>query len=161
MIMDPDLLRYLPHRPPMLLVDKLMMVRNNQAETRIEIKISSSFYVEGKGVPAWIGIEYMGQTAATIAGYQLNSGALEPHLGLLLGTRKYHAEVEWFELGDTLSVRCKEQGAMQGTLATFQCEIVRINSAIDVIPEEGNVLATANLTVYRAPAGGATIEVTD
>ena len=63
----------LPHRPPMLLVDKLIKVEADRSETEIVISSHSSFFVEDLGVPAWIGIEYMGQTAATIAGYQLQA----------------------------------------------------------------------------------------
>ena len=135
----------LPHRPPMLLVDKLIKVEADRSETEIVISSHSSFFVEDLGVPAWIGIEYMGQTAATIAGYQLQAGNLEPHIGLLLGTRKYNCKKEWFSPGSTLQVRCQELNAMGGNVATFQCEIFEVNRESN--GEE--TIAQANLTVYR------------
>ncbi len=129
----------------MLLLDKLIKVEENQSETEIEISRHSSFFERGLGVPGWIGIEYMGQTAAAIAGYQLQSGTLEPHIGLLLGTRKYVCEKEWFSPGSILRVRCKELNAMGGNVATFQCEIIEVDPNNHI--EE--VVANANLTVYR------------
>jgi len=134
----------------MLLLDKLIRVEANQSEAEIKISRSASFFEKGFGVPAWIGIEYMGQTAATIAGYQLQSGTLAPHIGLLLGTRKYTCGKEWFSPGSILRVRCKELNAMGGNVATFQCEITEVDPENNV--EE--VIAKANLTVYRT----ATIE---
>ena len=64
----------------------------------------STFFVKEKGVPAWIGIEYMGQTAALIAGYQQQRGLTGPHLGFLLGTRRYASRTEWFEPDRVLRV---------------------------------------------------------
>ncbi|MBX2867272.1 MAG: hypothetical protein KTR18_01245 [Acidiferrobacterales bacterium] len=142
---QPDhLYRYLPHRPPMLLLDRLLDVQSTCSEAAIQITSDSTFYIPHKGVPAWIGIEYMGQTAAAIAGYQLEAGTLAPHVGLLLGTRKYRAAIEWFAPGTDLRVRCNERGVMPGGIATFQCEIALIEAS-----QSESVVATANLTVYR------------
>lgn len=129
----------------MLLLDKLLDVQSSCSEAAIQITTDSSFYEPGKGVPAWIGIEYMGQTAAMIAGFQLEAGTLEPHTGLLLGTRKYRSTMEWFPSGANLRVRCNELGMMPAGIATFQCEI----ALIDETRQSENTVATANLTVYR------------
>ena len=126
----------------MLLIDQVVTVKNDRAEAMVEITSSSSFYVEDFGVPAWIGIEYMGQTCATIAGVQLQQGALEPHVGMLLGTRCYQTNQQWFAPGAKLTIRCQQSAAMQGTLASFQCEIF---SATE------QAIASATLNVYRKP----------
>lgn len=131
----------IPHRRPMLLIDEAESISGSYSSSRIHISESSSFFVTGKGVPSWIGVEYMGQTAAMIAGYQLEQGQVEPHVGLLLGTRKYSATQAWFEPGTTLTVSCEELAVVGQGLATFHCEI----------KNGEQLLASAKLSVFRKP----------
>lgn len=140
-MIDPQLLSLIPHRPPMLLLTRAVVVSNNASVAEIDISTESSFFVAGKGVPAWIGVEYMGQTAAMIAGFQLQQGEVEPHVGLLLGTRKYQTKVAWFCESETLQVTCKELAVVGQNLATFLCEI---NSK-----QTGELYASAKLSVFR------------
>lgn len=133
----------IPHREPMLLLSSVCELGDNFSTAEIIISKSSSFFMPGKGVPSWIGIEYMGQTAACIAGYQLQQGNVTPHLGLLLGTRKYEAFTAWFNEGDVLLVSCKEIAVVGEELATFQCEIRNKNGGV--------LYATAKLSVFRKP----------
>lgn len=133
----------IPHREPMLLLSSVCELGDNFSTAEIIISKSSSFFLQGKGVPSWIGIEYMGQTAACIAGYQLQQGTVTPHLGLLLGTRKYEAFTAWFNEGDVLLVSCKEIAVVGEELATFQCEIRNKN--------DGVLYSTAKLSVFRKP----------
>src|SRR5690606_25202514 len=101
---DPGLLDLIPHRPPMLFIDRVVELGTTFSRAEVDINETASFYIDGRGVPAWIGIEYMGQTAALIAGYQQRQGLVGPHLGFLLGTRRYTARTEWFEPGSVLQV---------------------------------------------------------
>ena len=133
----------IPHRGPMLLLGSVVDVGEKSSSSEINISRDSSFYIEGKGVPSWIGVEYMGQTAALIAGYQLKQGAVTPHLGLLLGTRKYEAFTAWFKEGDELHVSCQEVAVVGEQLATFLCEIRD--------KKDRALLATAKLSVFRKP----------
>lgn len=133
----------IPHREPMLLLSSVGELGNNFSTAEIIISKSSSFFMQGKGVPSWIGVEYMGQTAALIAGYQLQQGTVTPHLGLLLGTRKYEAFTAWFKEGDVLLVSCKEIAVVGQELATFQCDIRN--------KSDGVLYATAKLSVFRKP----------
>ncbi len=133
----------IPHREPMLLLSSVCELGDNFSTAEIIISKSSSFFMQGQGVPSWIGIEYMGQTAACIAGYQLQQGTVTPHLGLLLGTRKYEAFTAWFHEGDVLLVSCKEIAVVGEELATFQCEIRNKN--------DGVLYSTAKLSVFRKP----------
>lgn len=132
-----------PHRESMLLLNRVVEVDNNSSVSEITISVASSFFVTGKGVPAWIGVEYMGQTAALIAGYQLQLGAVTPHVGMLLGTRKYEAFVPWFREGDVLLISCKEIAVVGQELATFMCEIRNKSNGV--------LCATAKLSVFRKP----------
>lgn len=141
--MTEALTRLIPHRPPMLLLHRLVSVSGTSSVAEIDITPDVPFFSAGKGVPGWIGIEYMGQTAALIAGYQLQQGMVEPHLGMLLGTRKYTAHKPWFLPGVILQVSCQEVAVVGQELATFACEIRdKLSGQID---------AEARLSVYRRP----------
>lgn len=139
---DPQIKQLIPHREPMLLINELLEVGQESSVSRVIIDAETPFADE-QGVPAWIGLEYMGQTAALIAGYQQREGLCEPHLGFLMGSRRYKTNVARFVLGHTLRVRC-EQGALVGeSLATFNCTITDETG--------GEQLANALLSVYRRP----------
>ncbi|RZA02411.1 MAG: 3-hydroxylacyl-ACP dehydratase [Moraxellaceae bacterium] len=138
-----SLYELIPHREPMMLLGSIASVGEKSSSAEIVISPASSFYVEGKGVPSWIGVEYMGQTAALIAGYQLKQGITTPHIGLLLGTRKYEAFSAWFNVGDVLIVSCQEFAIVGEQLATFLCEIHN--------KKDRTLLATAKLSVFRKP----------
>lgn len=140
---DPRLYSLIPHREPMLLIDRVIDLGDNFSKAEIFIDSNSSFFEPGKGVPAWIGIEYMGQTAALIAGYQLEQGKVTPHLGLLLGTRKYQTNIDWFAEGDLLHVHCTEVAVVGDQLANFLCEIYRQSDQM--------LCATAKLSAFRKP----------
>ena len=93
------------------------------------------------GIPSWIGLEYMGQTAALIAGYQRREGLIEAHLGLLLGTRRYQTEVEYFTAPQQLLISCRQAALVGESLANFDCTIQQADTA--------QVLAHASLSVFR------------
>lgn len=139
---DNDILRYLPHRPPMLLVNRLLEVSQTHAIAKVFIDEQTPF-ISDRGVSAVIGIEYMGQTAALIAGYQLEQGLTEPHLGFLLGTRAFSIEQDYFLPNQSLIVECREKALVGDSLATFDC-IIRLDS-------ESEVIAKASLSVFRKP----------
>ena len=136
-----DVKSLIPHREPMLLISKVLELGGNFSAAEVIVSSSSSFFQLGKGVPNWVGVEYMGQTAALIAGYQLQSGTVAPHVGLLLGTRKYEAFVPWFTEGVRLRVSCNEVAVVGQELATFMCEIHN--------QETGDCYARAKLSVFR------------
>lgn len=126
----------------MLLIDRLVSVSQNSAEALVEITMASPFIIDQK-VPAWIGLEYMGQTAALIAGFQQREGSCEPHLGFLLGSRSFITKVAAFELGQILLVRAQEAAVVGKSLATFKCTIEDRKTQA--------VFAEAMLSVFRKP----------
>ncbi|NVK56210.1 MAG: 3-hydroxydecanoyl-ACP dehydratase [Alteromonadaceae bacterium] len=141
---DSRLYDLIPHRPPMLLINKVLDVDERSSSSLVRIDESSSFFEKEHGVPAWIGLEYMGQTAALIAGHQLQQGLVSPHLGFLLGTRAYKAECSYFTKGE-YTVRCEEKAVVGDGLATFDCFIENYNETSQTI----KCLATASLSVFR------------
>lgn len=139
---DPAILELIPHRPPMLLIDRLHQVQDTCSSAWVYITERSSFYEAGLGVPSWIGLEYMGQTAALIAGHQVKMGKADPMIGFLLGTRLFQAECDYFPLNAKLFVTCQEKALLGTEMATFDCKIY------DESPD-GHCLVTASLSVYR------------
>lgn len=140
---DAEILELIPHREPMLLINQLVAVSAKRSEALVLIDQNTPFFIEDQGVPAWIGLEYLGQTSALIAGYQQREGFTQPHLGFLMGSRKYQTSVANFELGDSLRVVCEEAALVGESLATFNGTI---SSELS-----GRVLATAMLSVFRRP----------
>lgn len=140
---DPRLYELIPHREPMLLVNRLLEVNDVSAEAMVLIDEQTPFFEKDKGVPTWIGLEYMGQTSALIAGYQLQKGAVEPHLGFLMGSRKYQTSSSYFQADKALRVHCQEAVLVGDSLATFNCIISDYDS--------GDEIASAMLSVFRRP----------
>jgi len=142
MLVDEKILEYIPHRSPMLLINHIVNVEKTESKATVVISKESSFFNSKKDyVPSWVGLEYMGQTAALIAGYQLEQGMTEPHLGFLLGTRNYSVTTSGFEAGVILEVVCKEKAVVGDGLATFDCSIF--------IQGQDAAVAKAGLTVFR------------
>ena len=139
-MIDKEIFNLIPHRPPMLLLNRIRKVGTNYSEAEIDIHENSTFLTE-YGVPSYVGIEYMGQTAALIAGYQKQQGELEEHLGFLMAVRFYHCQSDYFKINQTLLINCQEQAVVGNTLATFACEIK------DKITDKK--LAEAQLSVFR------------
>lgn len=140
---DPELFALLPHRPPMLLLDKVLAVDSQNASASLTIQPEDPFYLPGLGVPAPIAIEYMGQTAALIAGHQKKTGMLEPHLGFLLGSRKFEQHIEYFTAGQELVVQVDEGTIVDQSLANFNCRVFDNSTQA--------LLCQATLSVFRTP----------
>ena len=140
---DPEILELIPHRPPMLLINRIASLAKTRSSAIVNIDHESPFYEAGLGVPSWIGLEYMGQTAALIAGFQLREGICQPHLGFIMASRAYKASLDYFTQGAQLLVSCEEVAVVGDTLATFKCSIVDNNTQ--------QQLAEANLSVFRKP----------
>ena len=127
----------------MLLIDRVLELGDQSATCEIDIRADSSFFLSGRGVPAWVGIEYLGQTAACIAGHQLELGRVQAHLGLLLGTRRFDAHRAFFFEGQVLRAHCSEIAVVGEELATFLGELYDRDSGV--------LCASAKLSVFRKP----------
>ena len=119
----PKIESLLPHSAPMILVDKLIYVDENKIHSQVFISRDSPFFVTDKArVGAWLGIEYMAQTIAAWSGYQsLLKQEVSP-IGLLLGTRRYNADVAFFKEHETLDIYAKKEFESEG-MGVFSCSI--------------------------------------
>ncbi|MEM9056134.1 MAG: 3-hydroxylacyl-ACP dehydratase [Pseudomonadota bacterium] len=134
----PSLEALLRHREPMLLLTGVIETGPTHAVVEVRIDERASFFQAPEGVPAWVGIEYMAQAVAVLAGSQATDEGGGAPLGYLLGTRSYRCEVPWFTAGTTLRVRCEEQLFDDNGLGVYACAI-----------DAERPLAEARLTVYR------------
>ena len=130
----------LSHRDPMLLLDEVAEDGATFAEALVRVTPATAFFTLGRGVPSWIGIEYMAQTIGIVAGRQSRADGGGAAMGYLLGTRRYRCIPAWFTDGQILRVRCDEQLADNNGLGVYSCSI-----------RDGATLANASLTVYRKP----------
>jgi predicted hotdog family 3-hydroxylacyl-ACP dehydratase len=131
---------YLPHRAPMILVDRIIALSAEEVITEVSISETSPFF-NGQGVGAWVGMEYMAQTIGVLGGYlsSLQGDAIK--IGFLLGTRRYEAHCALFKVGMVLRVKAQLELQASNGLWSFACVI-----------EEGKtqqLLAKANLKVYQ------------
>jgi predicted hotdog family 3-hydroxylacyl-ACP dehydratase len=110
-----------PHRPPLLLIDRLESHDAGGSVARAAIRADNVF-LEGGAVPAWAGIEYMAQTIAAHAGAAARLRGEPSAIGFLVGTRAYRSAVAAFPLGSRVTVTVRPLFA-EGGLAAFECSL--------------------------------------
>lgn len=130
------------HRGQMLLIDRLVEASDKHAIGEVAISSTSSFYRQGRGVPAYVGLEYMAQTVAAFDGARRVVSGEPPAIGFLLGTRRYASHTKYFLAETKLSIRV-DMVFSEGGMAAFDC----------VISTLGEELVTASLNVYRPENG--------
>ena len=113
----------LPHDGRMLLLEELLEHRADGIVTAVTVRSDSVLCDGVKGIPAWVGMEYMAQAACAYSGvYEVRAG-MKPRIGLLLGTRSYQAQVATFPLGARLIVSAQLVMHDDDDLAVFHCRI--------------------------------------
>jgi predicted hotdog family 3-hydroxylacyl-ACP dehydratase len=147
----PPIEQLLPHRSPMILIDRL--VWTNGVETICEVTIGPhSMFIQAVGVPAFVGIEYMAQTVAAHGGYQSFLEGQPMVVGLLLGTRRLETPCQFFELGQTLRIAATHIWG-QHELMRFRCAITHTVSNIRLQQAELNVFRPKALQSYLEEIG--------
>lgn len=128
----------LPHAPPMVLLDEIIGWNQGQISVALVIRPGIPFFVDAKGVPAYVGLEYMAQACGVYAGIEGRNLGQPIRLGFLLGTRNYHSATDWFRPGQRLVIDANEV-FRQELMGVFDCRISR----------EGTKIASAQLNVYQ------------
>ena len=133
---------YLPHRAPMLLLDRVIQVSDDSVICEVSINatgVLAPFLTAQGDLPAWYGVEIMAQTVGVWSGFHARQrGGDEIRLGMLLGGRGYRASSAAFAANSTLRVemrllmrddrlgsfegeiRCGEAIIASGRLNTYQ-----------------------------------------
>ena len=136
----PPIVELVPHRPPMLLLDRVLAYDGECVICETVLRPDSPFAEEGR-VPAIVGIEYMAQTIAAGAGLRArDNGSAAGRMGFLLGCRSLTIAIDNFDVGDRLIVEARRTwGANE--LGNFACKVQRGE----------DVLVEGALTVYQGP----------
>lgn len=117
---------YLPHRPPMILLDEVRYVDDQQVKCSVKIHPHSSvgpFLNKQLDLPAWFGIELIAQTIGVWSGWHHHLKQEEKaRVGMLLGARKYKSECAVFKAGSQLTIKADlllqddQLGSFDGTI---------------------------------------------
>src|SRR5690606_7164669 len=134
----PDIERLVPHRSPMLLVDRFLTEEGNLTRAEHTIDEDHAFLIPGKGVPAYIGFEIMAQAICATDGVRRWRAGKPPELGFLLGCRRFTAARDWLQVGETLTVeaRC----LLEGETASYDCRL---------LDSGGTEVSTATVNVFQ------------
>jgi predicted hotdog family 3-hydroxylacyl-ACP dehydratase len=129
----------LPYGDGMRLLDELRDHGPEHVTCGVTIGETSMFCEGASGVPAWAGLEYMAQACCAFSGIEEVREGRRPSIGLLLGTRAYESQVEFFAPGATLSVRAELLLRDESDLVAFAC----------TIHHGDRVLARGDVKAYR------------
>jgi len=140
----PPVAELVPHKPPMLLLDRVVSYSKDFVSCEVVIRPDSPFCAAAgvpAGVPAIVGLEYMAQTVATYAGLAGREKGEQVRIGFLLGSRDVRIDADVFAIGDRLTIEARRTWG-ENDLGSFQCRVLR---------GEGEVLLEGSLTVYQGP----------
>ena len=137
----PPLTAFMPHRPPMLLLDRMLACTDGEAICDKTIR-EDDLFVERGGISALVALELFAQTAAAHFGYlgMKRGGGFAS--GALLGTRKLELGVHRLAVGDTVEVRVTQVMAMPPA-AQYECALLR----------GGETIASGTINVAMAMVG--------
>ena len=135
----------LPHAHPMILLDEVTGIGQGTLSAALTIRPGVPFFEAGRGVAAHVAIEWMAQACGAYVGVAALEAAQPIRLGLLLGTRDFHATVPWFLEGERLNVTVT-LAYMDAEMGAFDCVVIRAQS--------GDEVAKACLTLYRPDDAG-------
>ena len=141
----PPLAAFMPHRPPMLLLDTL--VEHGEEHVVCDKTFGpSDLFVEDGRITALVAIELFAQAAAAHFGYSglVRGGAAAT--GALLGARRIDLLVPSYPVGERLVVRARQIGLMPPA-AQYECSLE---------DAAGTVLAhgTINVAMREEPPPG-------
>ena len=126
-----------PHSQPMILIDTVDSYRSDGLTATVIINEQSQF-LEERGVPTWVGLEYMGQTIAAFAGASAREQGLPVKIGFLVSARRYHPSISYFPKGSRLQIQVDAVTTNTTGLRVFECKIAC----------DGEEVVAANLNVY-------------
>lgn len=135
----PPIAELVPHKAPMVLLDRVLQAGPDQLSAEVTLRPDSPF-CDGQRVGGWVGIEYMAQTVAALAGWTARQVNDPVRIGFLLGTRKYTSHTPWFHVGETLHIHIQREIDGDNGVSAVACRITA---------PDGRLHAEATLTVYQ------------
>lgn len=137
-----DIALLLPHQGRAVLIDEVLAESRDSIRVTAHITRQHPFFVDGHGVPGWVGIELMAQAIAAHAGLNGLRAQRPPRKGMLLGTRRYQMHADYFPEGTRLEIQAEREFGGDAGMAACAC---RIHSG-------GQLLAEATLIIVEIEA---------
>jgi predicted hotdog family 3-hydroxylacyl-ACP dehydratase len=135
----PPLEQLVPHRYPMILLDRMVEFGAGCGAFEIDIHERSPF-LSREAVPSYVGLEYMAQAIAAYSGYQRYRLGKTIEVGFLLGAPKFTSYCRQFCIGQSLRIEVQHVWG-ETQLARFACAIRAAGSR--------ELLQQAELSVFR------------
>lgn len=126
---DYNILDVVPHGAPMSLLDSIEKYSDKGLVANVTIR-EDSMFCESDGVPAWVGVEFMGQAVAAYAGVGARIADQPVKIGFLVSTRRYESACSHFPVGTSLTVSVHQITDSTIGLQVFTCRITGDNIEI-------------------------------
>jgi len=119
-----DVEKLLPHSGDMVLIDQMIDYGDDYGVSKVKVDADSKFFEDNiGGIHAAIGLEWMAQTIAAIAGIEALQNNRPVQVGFLLGSRKYEPSKSVFKLCEEYVIHVKQLYREENGLGAFQCTI--------------------------------------
>ncbi|WGM40551.1 hypothetical protein [Caulobacter sp. NIBR1757] len=141
----PDIQGLVPHKPPMLLVDRIVGEEGETTRAEHTIAADNLFLVPGQGVPTYVAFEMMAQGICATDGLRRFRRGQGPELGFLLGCRKFAASRAWLQPGETLTL--ESTCLIDGETSSYQCRVLAADGT-EVANATVNVFQPADMAAY-------------
>ncbi len=136
----------IPHSEDMILLDKIVTFSSTSLIAELSIYSGCKFWSDSLGrVPIWIGLEYMAQSIAALAGIHAKLNNQSIKLGFLLGTRSYKCLQQGFFNGKIYLIDIRQVYRDEQGMASFDCKISNSNLSTNV----SEIVTTARLNVFE------------
>lgn len=135
----------LPHQGRMLLLEEVLERSDEFIRTALTIHADSVLCDGATGVPAWVGMEYMAQTACAYCGVEEARAGRPASVSLLLGSRSYTAHVPVFAIGTRLIINAQLLVRGDDNLVAFQCSIRDAANDVELATGDIKAIRPANL----------------
>lgn len=119
----PSIEQLVPHRGPALLIDTVLAETPDTIRVAAHITPAHPYFVAGRGVPAWVGIELMAQALAAHGGLDAWRSRRAAGGGMLLGTRRYRAHAAYFPEDAHLEICAQREFSADNGVAACICTI--------------------------------------
>lgn len=129
----------LPHSGDMVLLDRILDYGEDFAVSQVTVSDQSLFYeAQIDGIHSSIGLEWMAQTIAAMAGIVALQKNKQVQVGFLLGTRRYLPSQIVFGTNMVYVIKVKQLYHEANGLGAFDC----------LIEQDGQLIAEAKLNVF-------------
>lgn len=140
----PPIADLVPHSGSMCLLDEVLEIGDEHLRARITPRTDDPFAdtssSEPLGIPSWVGLEWLAQAIAAWSGHVASAKGGHPQIGFLLGTRRYHCEIEYFAFNTPVEAEIHLDYRADNGLGAFRGELHS---------SDGKLLAQATLNVFQ------------